>query len=46
MSRFEPKRKPRKLRDGVKRKIFKKKPCRFCLDKIEFIDYLDYQKFQ
>lgn len=44
MSRFEPKRKPRK--DGVKKKIFKKKPCRFCLDKIESIDYLDYQKFQ
>ncbi len=44
MSRFEPKRKPRK--DGIKKKIFKKKPCRFCLDKIESIDYLDYQKFQ
>lgn len=44
MPRFEQKRKPR--RDGLKRKVFKKKPCRFCLDKVETIDYLDYQKFQ
>ena len=44
MSRFEVKRKPKK--DGLKKKIFKKKPCRFCIDKIEAIDYLDYQKFQ
>jgi small subunit ribosomal protein S18 len=45
MPRFEQKRKPR--RDGdKKKKIFKKKPCRFCLDKIVSIDYLDYQKFQ
>ena len=44
MSRFEVKRKPKK--DGLKKKIFKKKPCRFCLDKIESIDYLDYHKFQ
>ena len=44
MSRFEVKRKPKK--DGIKKKIFKKKPCRFCLDKIESLDYLDYQKFQ
>ena len=45
MSRFEPKRKPRKDGDK-KKKIFKKKPCRFCLDKIASLDYLDYQKFQ
>ena len=45
MSRFEPKRKPKKDGDK-KKKIFKKKPCRFCMDKIEAIDYLDYQKFQ
>ena len=44
MPRFELKKKPR--RDGVKKKVFKKKPCRFCMDKIESIDYLDYQKFQ
>ena len=45
MPRFELKKKPK--RDGDrKKKIFKKKPCRFCLDKIVSIDYLDYQKFQ
>jgi small subunit ribosomal protein S18 len=37
--------KPRKKEPG-KRKIFKKKPCRFCMDKIESIDYLEYQRFQ
>ncbi len=45
MSRFEMKRKPRKDGDK-KKKVYKKKPCRFCMDKIELIDYLDYQKFQ
>ena len=45
MSRFEMKRKPRKDGDK-KKKVYKKKPCRFCMDKIEAIDYLDYQKFQ
>ena len=45
MPRFELKRKPK--RDGEKKKkVFKKKPCRFCMDKVETIDYLDYQKFQ
>ena len=39
------KRKPRKDGDK-KKKVYKKKPCRFCMDKIETIDYLDYQKFQ
>ena len=47
MSRFEPKRKPKLGKNGEKKKkIFKKKPCRFCMDKVESIDYLDYQKFQ
>jgi small subunit ribosomal protein S18 len=45
MSIFEPKRKPKKDGDK-KKKIFKKKPCRFCMDKVVSIDYLDYQKFQ
>jgi small subunit ribosomal protein S18 len=45
MPRFEQKRKPK--RDGErKKKVFKKKPCRFCLDKVEYIDYLDYPRFQ
>ena len=39
--------KKRAKRDPLKKKrIYKKKPCRFCMDKIEEIDYLDYQKFQ
>jgi len=45
MSRFEMKRKPRKDGDK-KKKVYKKKPCRFCIDKIKAIDYLDYQRFQ
>jgi small subunit ribosomal protein S18 len=45
MSRFEMKRKPK--REGErKKKVFKKKPCRFCLDKVENLDYLEYQRFQ
>jgi len=39
------KRKPRKDGDK-KKKVYKKKPCRFCIDKIKAIDYLDYQRFQ
>ena len=45
MARFMEKRKPRK-RDPLKKKVFRKKPCRFCMDKIETLDYLDYPKFQ
>jgi small subunit ribosomal protein S18 len=44
MPRFGEKRKPRS--DVKKKKIFRKKPCRFCLDKVVSIDYLDYPKFQ
>ena len=45
MPRFEMKKKPR--RDGEKKKkVFKKKPCRFCMDKVESLDYLDYPRFQ
>jgi small subunit ribosomal protein S18 len=43
LNRFE-KKKPR--RDSLKKRIFKKRPCRFCLEKIENIDFMDYQKFQ
>ena len=47
MPRIEEKRKPRKNGPrGSKKRIFRKKPCRFCLDKVEAIDYLDYHKFQ
>ena len=37
--------KPKKKPFG-KRRVFKKKPCKFCMDKVEGIDYLEYQKFQ
>ena len=30
---------------GGKKKFFKKRPCRFCIDKVTGIDYLDYNKF-
>lgn len=32
--------------EPLKKKIFRKRPCRFCLDKVKNIDYLDYPKFQ
>ncbi len=39
--------KKKKLKDPLKKKkVYKKRPCRFCMDKIEMIDYLDYNKFQ
>ncbi|MCX5680384.1 MAG: 30S ribosomal protein S18 [Candidatus Omnitrophica bacterium] len=39
--------KKKKLKDPLKKKkVYKKRPCRFCLDKVEMIDYLDYNKFQ
>jgi len=49
---FKPFKKPtdllkkKKSKDLLKKKVYKKRPCRFCIDKIENIDYLDYQKFQ
>ena len=33
-------------REGGKKRVFKRRPCKFCLDKVEAIDYLDYSKFQ
>ena len=33
-------------KEGSKKKVFKKRPCRFCIDKTIMIDYLEYQKFQ
>lgn len=43
MPRFE--RKKRFKKDPLKKRIFRKKYCRFCVDKVEGIDYLDYQRF-
>lgn len=34
-----------KKREPLRPRIFKKRPCRFCMEKVEDIDYLDYQKF-
>jgi len=35
-------------KDSLKKKrgMFKKKPCKFCMDKVENLDYLDYHRFQ
>ena len=41
---FNPDRKKIK-KDPLKKKVYKKRPCRFCMDKVTSIDYLDYQKF-
>lgn len=35
----------RKKKEPLKKRIFKKRPCKFCIDKTKSIDYLDYQKF-
>jgi small subunit ribosomal protein S18 len=47
---FKPFKKPERKKplkgDALKKKkIFKKRPCKFCIDKVEDIDYLEYQKF-
>lgn len=39
-------RKPRLKKGPMKKRVFQKKPCRFCIDKVKMIDYLDYHKFQ
>lgn len=36
----------RTKKDPSKKRVYKKRPCRFCGDKVENIDYLDYQRFQ
>jgi small subunit ribosomal protein S18 len=33
-------------KDGLKKKVFKKKACKFCLEKVETIGYLDFPRFQ
>jgi small subunit ribosomal protein S18 len=43
---FEKRKKRPRSPNGSKRRIYRKKPCRFCLDKVGNIDYLDYPKFQ
>ena len=36
----------RKKRDPLKKRVYKRKPCKFCIEKIDNIDYLDYGRFQ
>lgn len=36
----------RKKREPSKKRIFRKRPCRWCMDKVKTIDYLDYSRFQ
>ena len=37
----------KRTREGSpKRRIYRKKPCRFCADKVASIGYLDYMQFQ
>lgn len=43
MNRFE---RRKKKKEPLKKKVYRKKPCRFCIDKVINIDYLDYYKFQ
>ena len=41
--------KPEKKRikkDQSKKKVFKKRPCRFCADKVKNLDFIEYQRFQ
>lgn len=35
-----------KKKGPFKKKIFRKRPCKFCMEKTEKIDYLDYPRFQ
>lgn len=44
MPRFENKK--RRKKEPLKKKIFKKKYCKFCAEKVGFLGYLDYQRFQ
>jgi len=46
MPRFEKKRTKSKDKEPLKKRIFKKKFCRFCLEKTTDINYLDHQRFQ
>ena len=41
--------KPEKKRikkDPLKKKVFKKRPCRFCADKVKNLDFIEYLRFQ
>lgn len=40
-SRFKDKSKDKRKKDDLKKRVYKKKFCRFCLDKTESVDYKD-----
>ncbi len=41
------KRREKKMKRGTKKtRIYRRKPCKFCMDRVEHIDYLDYPRFQ
>jgi small subunit ribosomal protein S18 len=47
IKKFEKSKKDKRdKKEPLKKRVYKKRPCKFCMDKIEAIDYLDYQKFQ
>ena len=33
-------------KDPLKKKVFKKRPCRFCADKVKNLDFIEYLRFQ
>ena len=33
-------------KDPSKKKVFKKRPCRFCNDKVKNLDFIEYLRFQ
>jgi small subunit ribosomal protein S18 len=36
----------KRLKKDAKKKVFKKRPCRFCADKVKNLDFIEYLRFQ
>jgi len=36
----------KKPKKDAKKKVFKKRPCRFCADKVKNLDFIEYHRFQ
>jgi small subunit ribosomal protein S18 len=32
-------------KDPKKKKVFRKRPCRFCADKVKNLDFIEYQRY-
>ena len=46
---FKPFHKPEKKKfktDPKKKRVYKKRPCRFCADKVKNLDFIEYLRFQ